>query len=480
MKKEKDIIAMPDLQEARKRNKTIDVERMDYALDPKYKEVGKGKKYFILTYGCQGNEADSEIMSGILEQVGFTKGTDEFTSDLVLLNTCAVRENAEDRIWGVLGSLKGRKKDNPGMLIGICGCMPQEEKATNKIISTYNVDIIFGTHNRHHLPKLIYEAYNKNSKVVEVISNEGNIVEKAPIVRVSKHKAWVTIMYGCDEFCTYCIVPYTRGTERSRLKDDIINEVKQLVSEGYKEITLLGQNVNAYGKDLGSDYTFGNLLYDLDKTGIERIRYTTSHPRDLDTLTINAMRDCKSVMPHLHLPVQSGDNHILKIMNRKYTHELYMEKINELKREIPDISITTDIIVGFPNETEEEFQHTLDLVREVGYEGAYTFIYSPREGTPAAKMEDNTPQEEKKDRLNRLIALTNEGYLKGHQRFVGRVVKVLVDGQSKNGEGMMCGYSEHNKLTHFKSEDMSLIGKIVNVRVTEAKTWFMIGELVED
>jgi tRNA-2-methylthio-N6-dimethylallyladenosine synthase len=404
---------------------------------------------------------------------------DPLDADLVLLNTCAVRENAEQRIWGVLGQLKGRKRENPDMLVGICGCMPQEESATNKIINSYDVDIVFGTHNRDHLPELIYQAYQSKAKVVEVLSCEGNILEDAPKHRLSHHKAWVTIMYGCDEFCTYCIVPYTRGRERSRAKEDIINEVLELVKEGYKEITLLGQNVNAYGKDLGMDYTFGDLLYDLDKTGIERIRYTTSHPRDLDLKTMEAMRDCKSVMPHLHLPVQSGDDDILKIMNRKYTHDMYMEKINKLKELVPGISITTDIIVGFPNETEEQFQKTLDLVREVGFEGAYTFIYSKREGTPAARMEDHTPEEEKKERLNRLIEVTNEGYLKGHQRFVGEVVKVLVDGESKNGEGMMCGYSEHNKLTHFKSNDPSLVGKIVKVRITDAKTWFMIGELCE-
>ena len=474
----KNVKAMPSLKEAKLR-RNLDVETIHYKLNDKYQNLGKGKKYYIYTYGCQGNEADSEVMAGILEGIGYVEAIDPLDADLVLLNTCAIRENAEQRIWGVLGQLKGRKRDNPDLLVGICGCMPQEESATNKIINSYDVDIIFGTHNRDHLPELIYDAYMTKAKVVEVLSNEGNILEDAPKHRKSKHKAWVSIMYGCDEFCTYCIVPYTRGRERSRSKDEIIKEVKELVQEGYKEVTLLGQNVNAYGKDLGLDYTFGDLLYDLDKTGIERIRYTTSHPRDLDLKTMEAMRDCKSVMPHLHLPVQSGDNDILKIMNRKYTHEIYMEKVNKLKELVPGISITTDIIVGFPNETEEQFLHTLDLCHEVGFEGAFTFIYSKREGTPAARMVDHTPEEEKKERLNRLIAVTNEGYLKGHERFVGQVVKVLVDGESKNGDGMMCGYSEHNKLTHFKSDDLSLIGKIVNVKVTEAKTWFMIGELCE-
>ena len=472
-------IASPSLRDAKLR-RNLSVETIRYRLDEKYKNIGKGKTYYIFTYGCQGNEADSEVMSGILEGVGYTLSDDPMNSDVVLLNTCAIRENAEQRIWGVLGQLKGKKRENPDMIIGICGCMPQEENATNKILQSYDfIDLVFGTHNRDHLPKLIYEAYLTKSKVVEVLSNEGTILEDAPKVRASKHKAWVNIMFGCDEFCTYCIVPYTRGRERSRSKEDIINEVKELVSLGYKEITLLGQNVNAYGKDLNADYTFGDLLYDLDKTGIERIRYTTSHPRDLDEKTMHAMKDCKSVMPHLHLPVQSGDNSILKIMNRKYTYEDYMAKITRLRELVPDIAITTDIIVGFPNETEEQFQNTMKLVRNAKFEGAYTFIYSPREGTPAAKMIDNVSMEEKKDRLYRLNELVNEGYKKGHERFLNQIVDVLVDGKSKNGEQMMCGYTPHLKLVHFKSNDLSLVGKTVKVKVTEAKTWFMIGELCE-
>lgn len=472
-------IAMPSLKEAKLRRK-LDIKTVRYTLSDKYKTLGKGKTYAIFTYGCQGNEADSEVMSGILEGVGYTLSDDAMNADVVLLNTCAIRENAEQRIWGVLGQLKGKKRENPDMIIGICGCMPQEENATNKILQSYDfIDLVFGTHNREHLPELIYQAYLTKAKVVEVLSNEGTILEDAPKVRASHHKAWVNIMYGCDEFCTYCIVPYTRGRERSRSKDDILHEVEELVREGYQEITLLGQNVNAYGKDLNINYTFGDLLYDLDKTGIKRIRYTTSHPRDLDEKTMLAMRDCKSVMPHLHLPVQSGDNDILKIMNRKYTYEDYMTKVKRLRELVPDISITTDIIVGFPNETEAQFQNTLKLVRNAGYEGAFTFIYSKREGTPAAKMTDNTPEDEKKERLYRLNELINEGYKKGHERFLNQVVEVLVDGESKNGEGMMCGYTPHLKLTHFKSSDTSLIGKLVKVKITEAKTWFMIGELCE-
>lgn len=470
---------MPSLKDARMRkNKVIPTIR--YQVEEQYKEIGKNKTYAIFTYGCQGNEADSEIMAGILEEIGYTKSNDPMNSDLVILNTCAIRENAEQRIWGVLGQLKGKKRENPDMLIGISGCMPQEENATNKILESYNfIDLVIGTHNKNHLPELLKQAYMSQSKVVEVISSEGEILEDTPKVRESKHKAWVNIMYGCDEFCTYCIVPYTRGRERSRAKEDIIKEVKELVALGYKEVTLLGQNVNAYGKDLKDNYTFGDLLYDLDKTGIKRIRYTTSHPKDLDEKTMQAMHDCKSVMPQLHLPVQSGDDEILKRMNRKYTYDEYMSKVNRLRELVPDIALTTDIIVGFPNETKEQFENTIKLVQNARFEGAFTFIYSKREGTPAANMPDEITDSEKHQRLEELNAYINAGYLKGHQRFLNQVVEVLVDGPSKNGEGMMCGYTPHLKLTHFKCEDLSFVGRIVRVRITEAKTWFMIGELCE-
>lgn len=472
-------LALPSLKDARMRKSEV-VPTIRYKVEKKYLGLGENKTYSIFTYGCQGNEADSEVMAGILEEIGYRKANDPLTADVVLLNTCAIRENAEQRIWGVLGQLKGRKNINPNMIVGIAGCMPQEEKTTNRILESYDfIDLVIGTHNKNHLPELLFQIYQTQSKILEVISSEGEILEDAPKIRESKHKAWVNIMYGCDEFCTYCIVPYTRGRERSRAKEDIINEVKDLVEKGYVEITLLGQNVNAYGKDLGSDYTFGDLLYDLDKTGIQRIRYTTSHPRDLDEKTMQAMHDCKSVMPQLHLPVQSGDNEILKKMNRKYTYEEYMSKVKRLKEFVPDISLTTDIIVGFPNETEEQFQNTLKLVKNAEYEGAFTFIYSKREGTPAATMPDSISDEEKHLRLNRLNILVNEGYLNGHKRFLNQVVEVLVDGPSKNGDGMMCGYTPHLKLTHFKSLDHTLIGKIVKVRITEAKTWFMIGELCE-
>ncbi len=465
----------PSLKDARMRKR--DTEIIEFTIDDKYQKLGTGKKYSIQTYGCQGNEADSEKMSGIFEQLGFSRAQSSEDADIILLNTCAVRDNAENRVFGEMGRLSSLKKTNPDLILGICGCMPQEESVVNRLLEKYPyIDLIFGTHNIYKLPEYLYSAYLDKERVVEVFSTEGSIVEDIPKVRDSKHKAWISIMYGCDEFCTYCIVPYTRGKERSRQPEAIIAEVKELAENGYKEVTLLGQNVNAYAKDLDSEYTFGQLLRDLNETGIERIRFTTSHPRDLDLDTIKAMADSEHVMEHLHLPVQSGSNDILKKMNRKYTREGYLELIRQLKLHIPDISLTTDIIVGFPNETEDDFVKTLTLVKEVGYEGAFTFIYSKRDGTPAAKYDDNVTPEEKKNRLNRLMEATNSGYLAGSKRFEGEIVEVLVDSVSKNNPEMMTGYSRHNKLVNFKGA-ADLIGKIVKVRILEGKTWHLLGEL---
>ncbi len=478
IKKSVDKYFKPDLKKARKRL-TKTTEKIIFESVKELQFIGNGKFYNVQTYGCQGNEADSETICGIMESLGFIRNEDATKCDVVILNTCAIRENAENRIWGVLGNLKHPKRQNPDMIIGICGCMPQEEAVVDRILEKYrDVNLIFGTHNIYKLPEYINEILKNKGKVIEVFSEEGKIVENLPKIRNNNHKAWINIMYGCDEFCTYCIVPYTRGKERSRDKGDIINEVKRLVENGYKEITLLGQNVNAFGKDREDGYTFGDLLKDLDKTGIPRIRYTTSHPRDLDDLTIEAMATCKSVMPHIHLPVQSGDTDILKKMNRKYTYEEYMILIEKLKKNIPGIAITTDIIVGFPNETEEQFQNTLKLVENVGYEGAFTFVYSKREGTPAAKYEDNISEEEKSARLQILNKRINDGYLNGNERFLNKVVKVLVDGESAKSDEKLCGYSEHLKLVNFEG-DKSLIGKIVNVKITEVKTWSMVGEIVE-
>ena len=469
----------PSLREARmRRGETVNY--YDFILNPKYINLGAGKHYMLKTYGCQGNLADSEHIAGILEQMGYEKTDVEVEADFVLFNTCAIRENAEERVFGEIGRFEKFRKHNPDMLIGICGCMPQEERTVNKIKEKYpQINIVFGTHNITSLPEYIYDAMMSHKNVIDVQSIEGDIYENVPTVRDHPAKAWVNITYGCDEFCTYCIVPYTRGKERSRRKEEIIEEVRQLAEQGYKEVTLLGQNVNSYGKDFKDEnYTFGDLLKDLNKLPIKRIRFTTSHPRDLDDDTIDAMALGGNIMPHLHLPVQSGNNRVLKKMNRKYTREEYLDKIRKLKEKVPGISITTDIIVAFPGETEEEFEDTLTLVQEAGFEGAYTFIYSPREGTPAATYPNPLTLEEKHDRLNRLNALINDGFLKGRERFEGQVLEVLVDGPSKNNDDMMTGYTPHNMLVNFYAPNAK-VGDLVNVKIVKAYSWHLLGELVD-
>ena len=472
----------PSMKDARKR-KGIEVQVIDYKLDEDKKHLGDGLKYHLKTYGCQGNLADSEKLAGMLEQMGYTETMDDNSADVIIFNNCAIRANAENRVFGELGRIKGLKKKRPNLVFGLCGCMMQEEETVEMIRKKYPyVDLIFGTHNIANLPEYIAEIVNNdyNKRVAEVFSVEGDIYEGVPQKRDHPYKAWVNIMYGCDEFCTYCIVPYTRGKERSREKEAIIEEVEKLVEEGYQEVTLLGQNVNAYGKDfVDINYTFADLLRDLQKTAIKRIRFTTSHPRDLDDETIKVMASGGNIMPSLHLPVQSGSNEILKKMNRKYTKEEYLEKIKKLKTLIPGISITTDIIVAFPGETESDFEETLSLVREVEFEGAYTFIYSPREGTPAAKYPNPLTEDEKKARLLTLNQVVNEYYLKGNKRFENQVVEVLVEGVSKNNKNMMCGYSAHNKLVNFKGSN-ELVGKIVKIKVTRAYSWHLFGELCEE
>ena len=469
---------VPSLKDARKRL-TKNTNHIHFKLDEKYLGIGDGKFYHLKTYGCQGNLADSEKISGILESVGYKKTDSDEKADLIIFNTCAIRENAENRVFGELGRIKSLKKSNPQLIMGLCGCMAQEEKVVDLIKKKYpQVDIVFGTHNIHNLPEYLENCYSNQGRVFEVYSIEGDIVEDVPVRRDHNKKAWVNIMYGCDEFCTYCIVPYTRGKERSRLPEDIIKEVEQLANEGYIEITLLGQNVNAYGKDFTDrNYTFADLLKDLNNTNIKRIRFTTSHPRDLDDATIEAMARGGNIMPHLHLPVQSGSNEILKKMNRKYTKEEYLEKIEKLKKAIPGISITTDIIVAFPGESEEDFNETLDLVRKADFEGAYTFIFSPREGTPAAKLEDNLSKEVKKERLLTLNKLINEGYAKGNKRFEGEIVEVLVEGFSDKKD-TLTGYTPNNKLVNFVGKE-ELIGTLVNVKIEKAFSWHLRGKLVE-
>lgn len=469
----------PSIKEARmRRNEKIDIHH--FLMNPKYLNLGVGKKYLLKTYGCQGNLADSEKIAGMLEMMGFEETNNELEATFVLFNTCAIRENAEERVFGELGRLQKYKKQNPDMLIGICGCMPQEEKIITALKEKFpQVDIVFGTHNISSLPEYLYDRMIESKRSIEVLSIEGDIYEDLPVKRDHPKKAWVNIMYGCDEFCTYCIVPYTRGKERSRRPEAIIEEVKQLAKDGYIEVTLLGQNVNAYGKDFKDlNYTFANLLEDLHKTDIKRIRYTTSHPRDLDDATIDAIALGGNIMPHLHLPVQSGSDTVLKKMNRKYTKEEYMDKINKLKTKIPNISLTTDIIVAFPGESEEDFQKTIELVKEVGYAGAYTFIYSPREGTPASKYPNPLTEEEKHQRLEALNEVVNEYALKAHKEYENKIVEVLVEGPSKNNDKILTGYTPQNMLVNFEGDNIK-VGDLVKVKINKAYSWHLFGELLK-
>jgi tRNA-i(6)A37 thiotransferase enzyme MiaB len=469
----------PNLKEARRRRKDSVRYFKDFEIPDDLRGMGEGRKFYIRTYGCQMNEHDSEVMGGIFMELGYTPTTEVEEADVILLNTCAVRENAENRVFGELGHLKSLKQEKPDLLLGVCGCMAQEEGVVNRILQKYpHVDMIFGTHNIHRLPYILKEAYMSKEMVVEVWSKEGDIIENLPKIRQNRIKAWVNIMYGCDKFCTYCIVPFTRGKERSRRPEDIIQEVRQLAARGYKEITLLGQNVNAYGKDFSDiHYRLGDLLDELRKIDIPRIRFTTSHPRDFDDRLIEVLAKRGNLVEHIHLPVQSGSSAILKIMGRKYTRESYLELVRKIKQAIPDVALTTDIIVGFPNETEEQFEETLSLYREVEFDSAYTFIYSPREGTPAAKMKDDVPMEVKKERLERLNALVADIALKKMKRLEGKVVEVLVDGESKKDPNVLSGYTRQNKLVNFIGPK-SAIGKLVPVRITRAKTWTLEGEMV--
>ncbi|MDQ0253632.1 tRNA-2-methylthio-N6-dimethylallyladenosine synthase [Evansella vedderi] len=470
----------PDLKQAKKRGKENVEIHYDFEIPEDMREIGKGKKFLIRTYGCQMNEHDSENMAGILLNMGFESTTETEDADVILLNTCAIRENAENKVFGEIGNLKPLKRERPELIVGVCGCMSQEESVVNKILQKHQqVDLIFGTHNIHRLPTLLKNAIFNKEMVVEVWSKEGDIIENMPRARKGQIQGWVNIMYGCDKFCTYCIVPYTRGKERSRRPEDIIEEVRHLARNGYKEITLLGQNVNAYGKDLADmNYGLGDLMDEIRKIDIPRVRFTTSHPKDFDDHLIEVLAKGGNLVEHIHLPVQSGNSDVLKLMARKYTREEYVTLANKIKKAIPHASFTTDIIVGFPNETEEQFQDTLSLVKEMEYDSAYTYVYSPREGTPAAKMRDNVPLEVKKDRLQRLNAVVNEISAKKNKAYEGRIVEVLVEGESKKNPNVLAGRTRTNRLVNFEAPKSS-IGQIVHVKITEAKSWSLNGHVVE-
>ena len=471
---------MPNLLEAKKRsNKEVLVKTNEYIVKDNLKKLGLGKKYFVKTYGCQMNEHDTENIKAILEDMSFTETSDMDNADLILLNTCAIRENAHNKVFGMIGRIKHLKESRPNIIAGICGCMAQEENVVNEILEKYNwLDIVFGTHNIYNLPNILYETINKKDLEVEVLSIEGDVVENIPVKRDSKYKAWVNIMYGCDKFCTYCIVPYTRGKQRSRKKEFILEEVEQLVKDGYKEVTLLGQNVNAYGKDLNTNYNMSNLLEDVAKTGIERVRFVTSHPWDFTDDMIDIISKYDNIMPYIHLPLQSGSSRILKLMGRRYSKEDYLTLFNKIKEKVPNCSITTDIIVGFPGETREDFEETLDVVNKCKYDSAFTFIFSPREGTPAARMKDDVTLEEKNNRLYELNELINKYSKEANDKYLNKVVPVLLESTSEKDDSMLMGYTDTMKLVNVKA-GKNLIGKIVNVKITDVKTWSMDGKVVD-
>ena len=433
------------------------------------------KKYMIMTFGCQLNENDSEKIAGMVENLGYEKTDDLSKCDLVVFNTCCVRENAEERLFGKIGEIK-KLKEERGTIIAIGGCMMQEEHILEKIKKSYKyIDLVFGTHTLNKFEEDLKKIIEEKKKIRDVIDIDGEVIEGLPIKRNDKFKASVSIMYGCNNFCSYCIVPYVRGRERSRKKEDILKEVESLAQEGYKEITLLGQNVNSYNG--GDGYKFSNLLYDVCKIeGIERIRFISPHPKDFTDDVIKAIKDNKKISRIVHLPLQSGSTKVLKEMNRKYTKEQYLALAEKMRKEIPDILFSTDIIVGFPGETEEDFENTLDVVRKMNYEQIFMFIYSRRVGTVADKMENQIPEEIKHERFERLKKLYDDNVSKNNEKFIGKVEKILVDGESKNNENMFTGRNDANKVIIFEGSK-DLIGKMINVKITEEHKWYLKGEV---
>nr|WP_297935399.1 tRNA (N6-isopentenyl adenosine(37)-C2)-methylthiotransferase MiaB [uncultured Lachnoclostridium sp.] len=455
------------------------MQKMKEWVSKKAAELGRPLTAATVTFGCQMNAHDSEKIIGILENIGYTIIEDE-KADFVIYNTCTVRENANLKVYGRLGYLKKLKSQNPHMMIALCGCMMQESAVVEKIKESYKfVDIIFGTHNIFKLAELLQARIDSKGMIIDIWKDTQEIVEDLPSERKHKFKAGVNIMYGCNNFCTYCIVPYVRGRERSRNPKDIVREIEALVADGVVEIMLLGQNVNSYGKNLEHPMTFAKLLQEIEKIeGLERIRFMTSHPKDLSDELIEVMGNSKKICNHLHLPVQSGSSRLLKIMNRHYTKEQYLDLVGRIKEAVPNISLTTDIIVGFPGETEEDFQETLDVVRKVRYESAYTFIYSKRTGTPAAKMEEQVPEDVVKERFDRLLKEIQGISAELSGRDTGKVEKVLVEEINSQDAQLVTGRLTNNVLVHFKGSS-DLIGKIVDVRLTESKGFYYMGELAE-
>ena len=461
-------------------------QELEYMEKVKEYHQGKDVKYAIFTMGCQLNENDSEKIEGMLVGMGYTKTEDSKQADIIVYNTCCVRENAEERLFGKLGEIK-RQKEEKGTLIAIGGCMMQEKHITEKIKKSYPfVDILFGTHTLYKLPEDIYRILENRKKIEDIAYIDGEVIEGLPIVRADSIKASVTIMNGCNNFCSYCIVPYVRGRERSRSPRDILEEVESLAKQGYKEVTLLGQNVNSYLRverekhipfeEYRGVNSFATLLREVNKIeGIERIRFVSPHPKDFTQDVIEAIRDCEKVSKIIHLPLQAGSTSVLKAMNRKYTKEQYLELVDKIKREIPHVVFSTDIIVGFPGETQRNFEDTLDVVKKVGYEQVFMFIYSRRVGTPGDKMENQIPEEIKHERFNRLKALVEGQMEEQNKTYIGTVQKVLVEGISKNNENMLTGRTDSNKVVILEG-DKNLIGKMVNLNIISEHMWYLKGE----
>ncbi len=448
---------------------------MNNEIFSRIKEISNGNKYYILTMGCQLNENDSEKLAGMLEKMEYSRTEKLEEADVAIINTCCVRENAEEKVFGKLGEMK-KIKEQRELIIAIGGCMMQEEIMRDKINKSYPyVDIIFGTHTLHNFPEDLYKVLEKKKKVQDILDIDGQIHEGLPIKRNHTKQASVTIMYGCNNFCSFCIVPYVRGRERSRKPEDIINEVKTLAKEGYIEITLLGQNVNSYhGRE---DYGFAELLKDIDEIdGIERIRFISPHPKDFSDDVIETIKNSKHICKLIHLPLQSGSTKILKEMNRRYTKEQFISLAEKMKREIPDLKLSTDIIVGFPGETEEDFEETLDVVCKVNFEQIYMFIYSRRHGTRADKMENQIPEEIKHERFDRLKSLYESQLPENNSKYIGTIQPILVEGLSKNNKDIYTGRTESNKVVNFKGKE-EFVGQIINVKIIEDHAWYLEGEI---
>ena len=441
---------------------------------------GLNKKAFIETYGCQQNVSDSEIISGMLVSMGYEITSSKDDADFIIYNTCAVRENAELKVYGNLGALKHLKKRKPDVILAVCGCMMQQESVKEEIRRKYkHIDIVFGTHSLYRFPEILSRVITEKTRVMDVIESEGAIFEDLPVNKAEGPCAWVSVMYGCNNFCSYCIVPYVRGRERSRDKENIIREVREAALRGCKEVTLLGQNVNSYGNDLEEEIDFADLLTMVCKVdGIERVRFMTSHPKDISDKLIDTMAREPKICKQLHLPLQAGNNRVLKTMNRRYTRESYMEKIEKIKSRMPGITLTTDIIVGFPGETTEEFEDTIKVLKEVRYDTIFSFIYSKRPGTPASEMEDVISSEEKKSNFDRMLKVQDVISKEKNLALEGKILKVLVEGKSKNNDAFLAGKTEGGKTVNF-SGDESLIGNFANVEITDAKTWSLMGKYVE-